>query len=52
MTKSYPPQVGSIITWKDAPTRSVDAAGTTFVYRRLGPAAGVPVIMLNHWVPP
>ncbi|RVH11817.1 alpha/beta hydrolase [Sinorhizobium meliloti] len=49
MTKSYPPQAGSIITWKDAPTRSVDAAGTTFVYRRLGPAAGVPVIMLNHW---
>lgn len=37
------------IKWKDAPTRSVDAAGTTFVYRQLGPAAGVPVILLNHW---
>ncbi|HEX7954821.1 MAG TPA: alpha/beta hydrolase [Burkholderiales bacterium] len=27
----------------------MSAAGTTFVYRRLGPATGVPVIMLNHW---
>lgn len=26
-----------------------DVAGTKFVYRQLGPAAGVPVIMLNHW---
>lgn len=49
MTKSYPPQASTIITWKGAPTRSVDAAGTKFVYRRLGPAAGDPVIMLNHW---
>ena len=46
---SHPPQTSSIITWKDAPTKSVDVAGTKFVYRRLGPAAGVPVIMLNHW---
>jgi pimeloyl-ACP methyl ester carboxylesterase len=45
---SHPSQPGSM-KWKDAPTRSVDAAGTKFVYRRLGPAAGVPVIMLNHW---
>ncbi|MGX5735612.1 alpha/beta fold hydrolase [Bosea thiooxidans] len=37
------------IRWKDAPTRSVDAVGTTFAYRQLGPAAGVPVILLNHW---
>ncbi|WP_245429660.1 alpha/beta hydrolase [Mesorhizobium sp. DCY119] len=36
-------------TGKDAPTRSVGAAGTTFVYRQLGPAVGVPVILLNHW---
>ncbi|WP_249779305.1 alpha/beta fold hydrolase [Bradyrhizobium sediminis] len=35
--------------WKDAPTRSVDVAGTTFVYRRLGPTSGIPLIMLNHW---
>ena len=49
MTRSHTPRTSSIITWKDAPTRTADAAGTTFVYRQLGPAAGVPVIMLNHW---
>ena len=45
---SHPSQTNRI-TWKDALTRRVDAAGTRFVYRQLGPAAGVPVIMLNHW---
>lgn len=35
--------------WKTAPTRHVEAAGTTFAYRRLGPDAGVPVVLLNHW---
>lgn len=43
------PSQTSRIKWKDAPTRSVNAAGTTFVYRQLGPAAGVPLILLNHW---
>ncbi|CAN7165636.1 alpha/beta fold hydrolase [Bosea sp. LjRoot237] len=37
------------MTWKDVPTRSIDAAGTRFVYRQLGTVADVPVIMLNHW---
>jgi hypothetical protein len=46
---SHPPQTSSIRKWSDAPTRSVDVAGTKFVYRQLGPATGVPVIMLNHW---
>ncbi|MEZ0171219.1 alpha/beta fold hydrolase [Microvirga sp. TS319] len=46
---SHPLQTSSIKKWKDAPTRSVDVVGTKFVYRQLGPAAGVPVIMLNHW---
>lgn len=36
------------VTWKDAPTRSVDVGGTKFVYRQLGPDDGVPVIFLNH----
>ncbi|ASY61998.1 Hydrolase, alpha/beta fold family [Sinorhizobium sojae CCBAU 05684] len=49
MTKSHPPRTSSIATWKDASTRSVDIAGTIFVYRQLGSASGVPVIMLNHW---
>ena len=45
----HPLQTSSIDKWIDAPTRRVDAAGATFVYRRLGPATGVPVILLNHW---
>lgn len=43
------PQIRSIQKWKDTLTKSVDVAGTKFVYRQLGPAAGVPLIMLNHW---
>src|SRR3954466_7065545 len=35
--------------WKTAPTRQVEAAGTRFGYRRLGPNDGVPVVLLNHW---
>ena len=35
--------------WVDAPTRTVSAAGNTFAYRQLGPADGVPVLLLNHW---
>jgi len=46
---SLPLQSSSIDKCIDAPTRRVDAAGATFVYRRLGPATGVPVILLNHW---
>ena len=49
MTMSHPLQNGSRAKWIDAPARSVDVAGTTFAYRQLGPSAGVPVIMLNHW---
>jgi pimeloyl-ACP methyl ester carboxylesterase len=46
---SLPPKTGTTSNWIDAPTKSVDVAGTTFVYRELGPATGVPVILLNHW---
>ena len=35
--------------WTNAPNRSVAAAGTSFAYRRLGPAAGIPVLLLNQW---
>ncbi|MDI6028691.1 alpha/beta hydrolase [Corticibacterium sp. UT-5YL-CI-8] len=35
--------------WKTAPTHHVEAAGTRFAYRRLGPDADVPVVLLNHW---
>ncbi|SFO47792.1 alpha/beta fold hydrolase [Sphingomonas sp. OK281] len=36
-------------TWIATPTLTTKAAGTTFAYRRLGPAQGVPVILLDHW---
>ncbi|WP_220495427.1 alpha/beta fold hydrolase [Paracoccus sp. MC1862] len=35
--------------WKTTPTRHVEAAGTRFAYRRLGPEGGMPVVLLNHW---
>lgn len=35
--------------WKTAPTQHVQAVGTQFAYRRLGPDTGVPVVLLNHW---
>lgn len=35
--------------WKTTPTRHVEAAGTRFAYRRLGPEGGMPVVVLNHW---
>ena len=41
-------QTGTSIVWRDAPTTSVNVGGTKFVYRRLGPDTGVPVIFLNH----
>ena len=47
MNLSHPLQGGSIDRWINAPPRRVDAAGT--MYRRLGPAPGVPVILLNYW---
>jgi len=33
----------------DTLTRSIDAAGTAFAYRDLGPRGGVPLVLLNHW---
>ncbi|MBB6193739.1 pimeloyl-ACP methyl ester carboxylesterase [Sphingobium wenxiniae] len=35
--------------WKTVPTRHVEATGTRFAYRRIGPDTGVPVVLLNHW---
>ena len=35
--------------WKITPTQHVEAAGTRFAYRRLGPDVGVPIVLLNHW---
>lgn len=35
-------------TYKDTPTKTVDAGGARFAYRQLGPDSGTPVIFLNH----
>jgi pimeloyl-ACP methyl ester carboxylesterase len=40
---------GSTARYIEAPNLSISAAGTTFVYRDLGPRGGVPLVMLNHW---
>ncbi len=35
-------------TFANAPTRTVDAAGSVFVYREIGDAAEIPLVLLNH----
>jgi pimeloyl-ACP methyl ester carboxylesterase len=35
-------------TYANAPTKTIDVAGTTFAYRELGATSGVPVLFLNH----
>lgn len=35
-------------TYANTPNRTVNVGGTTFAYRELGVASGVPVIFLNH----
>lgn len=35
--------------WDTVATQHVEAAGTVFAYRHLGPQSGVPVVLLNHW---
>lgn len=35
-------------SYRDAPTRSLSAAGVNFAYRELGPTGGVPVVFLVH----
>src|SRR3954468_4852063 len=41
-------QAGLVSSYRDAPTRTVTAAGVDFAYRELGPDAGVPVVFLTH----
>lgn len=37
-----------ITSYKDAPARTLEAGGTTFAYRELGPKGGVPVVFFVH----
>ncbi len=48
MDLSQRSQSSSTASYKHAPTRTVSVDGVDFVYRRLGPAGGVPVVFLNH----
>jgi pimeloyl-ACP methyl ester carboxylesterase len=38
-----------MVTWKDAPTRTIDVKGVPFAYRELGAASQVPVVFLHHF---
>ena len=48
MSNTHDPSDEVITSYKDAPAKSVDAAGTTFAYRELGPKGGVPVVFFVH----
>ncbi|MFI1727201.1 alpha/beta fold hydrolase [Streptomyces sp. NPDC020489] len=48
MTTPQNPPSPSTSSYKNAPTRSVSAHGEDFAYRELGPAEGVPLILLIH----
>lgn len=37
-----------IATYKDAPTRTIQAGGVTYAYRELGPKGGIPVVFFVH----
>jgi len=47
--KSIKPDTQSTTSYARAPNKFVNAAGTRFAYRELGPHGGVPLILLNHW---
>lgn len=40
---------GTISTWKDTPTHTLDVGGTSFAYRQLGPREGIPLVFLHHF---
>ena len=48
MSNTNGPSDEVITSYKDAPAKSIDSAGTTFAYRELGPKGGVPVVFFVH----
>lgn len=42
------PTARTSATWKDVTTRTIAAGGVEFAYRELGPAKGVPLVLLTH----
>ncbi|MBR8224141.1 alpha/beta fold hydrolase [Burkholderia ambifaria] len=47
--QSINPDTQSTTSYARAPNKFVNAAGTRFAYRELGPHGGVPLVLLNHW---
>jgi pimeloyl-ACP methyl ester carboxylesterase len=45
---AHSPSAGST-TWRNTPTRTLDAGGVSFAYRELGPRGGVPLVFLHHF---
>ena len=41
-------QGGVVTSYKNAPTRTITAGGTTYAYRELGPKGGIPVVFFVH----
>jgi pimeloyl-ACP methyl ester carboxylesterase len=39
---------GVVTAYRNAPTRTVSAGGVDFAYRELGPATGVPLVLVTH----
>jgi pimeloyl-ACP methyl ester carboxylesterase len=39
---------GVVTSYKNAPTRTITAGGTTYAYRELGPKGGIPVVFFVH----
>jgi pimeloyl-ACP methyl ester carboxylesterase len=49
MTKVQEPTEATLIrTWRNAPTRTINAGDVEFAYRQLGPSTGMPVVLLTH----
>jgi pimeloyl-ACP methyl ester carboxylesterase len=44
-----PESTADTTTSRTAPTRTINVAGTPFVYRELGPRGGVPLVFLHHF---
>ncbi|WP_175703195.1 alpha/beta fold hydrolase [Burkholderia ambifaria] len=47
--KSINADTQSTTSYARAPNKFVNAAGTCFAYRELGPHGGIPLVLLNHW---
>jgi pimeloyl-ACP methyl ester carboxylesterase len=43
-----PTRAATSTTWRNTPTRTINAGGVKFAYRELGPRGGVPLVFLHH----